>query len=245
MPVDPALFAVDPIAEGDDDLSLAFATDYSSSISDAELGAVTGMYRTILENLNPPNLPPVSEGIVIEFSSNVELRQDWTEDDALLSAALAIDESFTRENTALYDAIGLSLEGDLDSIDDGLIERCRPAHMQVIFTDGFDNASLAYTKDTVLPIIDSSKTVTVMLGSLSADKELLAELAGEQGGFVYAYSLQDIESLVAKWAASLSEMVKLTLDPATGFDGSSITITLGGESVTVERPVDGFCEVQP
>lgn len=117
--------------------------------------------------------------------------------------------------------------------------------MQVFFTDGFDNASFVYTKETVLPIIDSSKTVTIMLGSLSADKDLLAELAGESGGFVYAYSLQDIQSLVAKWAASLSEMVKFTLDPATGFDGGNITITLGSETVAVERPVDGFCEVQP
>jgi hypothetical protein len=245
VPVDPALVSVDPLAAGDDVLSLAFATDYSTSISDAELGVVSSMYANILDSLSPPNLPPVSEGMIINFSTFVEVRQDWTEDTALLKAALAFDDSFARQNTALYDAIGITLERDLDSFEDGLIERCRPAHMQVFFTDGFDNASFFYTKETVLPIIDSSKTVTIMLGSLSADKDLLAELAGETGGFVYAYSLQDIQSLVAKWAASLSEMVKFTLDPAAGFDGGNITITLGSETVAVERPVDGFCESTP
>jgi hypothetical protein len=35
-------------------------------------------------------------------------------------------------------------------------------------------------------------------------------------------------------------MVKFTLD---GFDTGTITITLGEYTVTVERPVDGFCEI--
>jgi len=245
-PVDPDpvlhLVSVDPIAAGDDVLSLGFVTDYSTSISDAELAKVSDIYSIILDSLSPPNLPPVMEGMVIDFSNSVLVKQDWTEDPALLQAAYQLDASFSRQNTALYDALGVALKRDPAVIDDGLVERCRPAHMLITFTDGADNASFTYTKETLLPIIDDSKAVMIMLGSLSADKPTLMDLAGDQGAFVYAYNLSGIESKVQKWADSLSQMVKFTLDPATGFDTGTITITLGDYTVTVERPVDGFCE---
>lgn len=245
IPVVPALVSVADVADGDNILSLGFATDYSSSISDAELNAVSSLYSLVLDSLSPPNLPLILEGMVINFSSNVEVNQDWTEDIASLHAALQLDNNFPRNNTALYDAIGTMLQRDLLQDDDGLVERCRPAHMQLVFTDGLDNSSVTYTEETLLQIIEDSKTVTIMLGSLYADKDLLVRFAGEQGGFVYAYSQQDIQDVVSKWAASLSHMVKFTLDPASGFDAGNITIELGNEVAAVERPVDGFCESTP
>jgi len=243
-PVDPNRVSVDPIAAGDDVLSLGFVTDYSTSISDAELAKVSDIYSIILDSLSPPNLPPVMEGMVIDFSNSVLVKQDWTEDPALLQAAYQLDAGFSRQNTALYDALGVALKRDPAVIDDGLVERCRPAHMLITFTDGADNASFTYTKETLLPIIQDSKAVMIMLGSLSADKTTLMNVAGDQGAFVYAYNLSGIQNTVQKWADSLSQMVKFTLDPATGFDAGTITITLGEETVVVERPIDGFCESQ-
>jgi hypothetical protein len=243
-PVDPGLVSVDPIAAGDDVLSLGFVTDYSTSISDAELAKVADIYSIILDSLSPPNLPPVTEGMVINFSNSVLVKQDWTEDPALLQAAYQLDPSFSRQKTRLYDALGIALKRNPSDLTDGLVERCRPAHMLITFTDGSDNASFTYTKETLLPIIDDSKAVMIMLGSLSADKPTLMDLAGDRGAFVYAYNLAGIESTVLKWADSLSQMVKFTLDPATGFDTGTITITLGEYTVTVERPIDGFCEIQ-
>ena len=243
-PVDPNLVSVDPIAAGDDVLSLGFVTDYSTSISDAELAKVSDIYSIILDSLSPPNLPQVLEGMVINFSNSILVKQDWTEDPALLQTAYQLDASFSRQNTALYDALGVALKRDPAVIDDGLVERCRPAHMLITFTDGADNASFTYTKETLLPIIQDSKAVMIMLGSLSADKTTLMDLAGDQGAFVYAYNLSGIQSTVEKWADSLSQMVKFTLDPATGFNAGTITIKLGTETVAVERPVDGFCESQ-
>jgi len=238
------LVSVDPIAAGDDVLSLGFVTDYSTSISDAELAKVSDIYSIILNSLSPPSLPQVLEGMVINFSNSILVKQDWTEDPDLLKTAYQLDASFSRQNTALYDALGVALKRDPAVIDDGLVERCRPAHMLITFTDGADNASFIYTRETLLPIIDDSKAVIIMLGSLSADKTTLMDLAGDQGAFVYAYNLSGIESTVQKWASSLNEMVKFTLDPATGFDAGTITIKLGDETVVVERPVDGFCESQ-
>jgi hypothetical protein len=115
--------------------------------------------------------------------------------------------------------------------------------MLVVFTDGAENASIQYTKDTLLPIIDNSNTVMIMLGGLNADKDALVEMAGDRGAFIYAYNLATIRSEVQKWASSLSNMVKFTLDPATGFNAGNITIALGSQAVAVERPTDGYCEV--
>ena len=154
-----------------------------------------------------------------------------------------LNDANFRNGTAFYDALGVSLQRDLGLLDDGLIERCRPAHLQIAFTDGTDNASTSYTKDTLLPIIEDSSAVMIMLGSLNAEKPVLVELAGDQGAFAYAYNLAAIESVVEAWADSLSEMVKFTLDPATLFANATITIELGSETVVVERPVDGFCQI--
>jgi hypothetical protein len=244
-PVDPGLVSVEPVADGDDVLSLGFSTDYSTSISDAELNAITSVYSLILDKLSPPSLPLVMEGEVINFSNSVVVQQDWTEDAALLQAALQRDDSFIQENTALYDALGVSLQRDLALDYDGLVERCRPAHMLIVFTDGVENASVTYTKDTLLPIIDDSRVVMIMLGNLYADKNELIELAGDRGAFAYSYNLAYIQNVVQDWAGSLSHMVKFILDPATGFDTGAITIELGSETVVVERPVDGFCETPP
>lgn len=244
-PTDPGLVSVDPVAAGDDVLSLGFVTDYSTSIADAELNAISVVHSLVLDSLSPPSLPQILEGEVINFSDSVVVQQDWTEDTALLRAALQLDDSFVRGNTAFYDALGISLQRDLVADNDGLVERCRPAHLLIAFTDGSENASVTYAKDTLLPIIDDSRVVMIMLGSLNADKDALVDLAGDRGAFAYAYNLAGIQNVVQDWAASLSHMVKFTLDPATGFDAGTITIELGSEAVVVERPVDGFCESTP
>jgi hypothetical protein len=241
-PADPALVSVEPVVAGDDVLSLGFVTDYSTSIVDAELNAISAVYALVLDGLSPPNLPLILEGEVINFSDSVVVQQDWSEDVALLQAALQRDDGFVRGNTAFYDALGVALQRELVLDNDGLVERCRPAHLLISFTDGSENASVTYTKDTLLPIIDDSRAVLIMLGSLNADKDALIELAGDRGAFAYAYNLAGIQNVVQDWAASLSHMVKFTLDPATGFDTGGITIELGAEAVVVERPVDGFCE---
>jgi len=197
-----------------------------------------------VNNLPLPDQTPVMEGMSIIFSSSVVVKQDWTEDPALLNASFQLDAGFPRENTAFYDALGVSLLRDPGVDSDGLVERCRPAHMLITFTDGKDTASFRYTKDTLLPIIDDSKAVLIMLGTLTADKDTLMTLAGDQGAFVYNYSLSNIQDVVEKWAISLRHMVKFTLDSDTGFNTGTIRIELGGETVVVERPVDGRCESQ-
>ena len=258
-----SLVTVEPVADGDDVLSLGFATDYSLSISDSELTAISGVFSLILDGLSPPNLPQTYEGIAINFAVSVVLQQEWTEDHAALDAAFELDpalldDAIFRNGTAFYDALSFALRRDLLLEDElmgpglGLVERCRPGHLMVAFTDGTDNASLETTKADLLPIIDESSAVMIMLGSLNADKDELIELTGDRGGFAFAHDLEGIGDVVSDWASSLSDMVKFTLDSDTDFNavGTTITITIklaGGETLSVEvvRPVDGFCEIAP
>jgi len=259
-----SLVTVESVAAGgsEDILSLGFATDYSFSIPDSELQAVSELFSLIEENLSPPILPLIYEGIAINFASSVVLQQDWTEDSAELNAAFGLDDTLLndtrfRNGTALYDAIGVALRRDLVLEDElmgpglGLVERCRPAHLLITFTDGTDNASVETAEADLLPIIDESSAVLIMLGSLTADTESLVALAGDRGGFAYARNIAGIEDDVLDWAASLGHMVKFTLDSDTDFNAvgtTIITIKLaGGETISVEvvRPVDGFCEMAP
>jgi hypothetical protein len=190
-------------------------------------------------------LPQVFEGEVLNFSNNVVLRQDWTDNASDLVAAIQLDSTMVRSNTAFYDALGTALQRDLALDTDGLVERCRPAHMLIAFTDGQDNASSTYTKAVLRPIIDDSNTVMIMLGTLAANSNELSDLAGDNGAFAYAYDVSSIQAVVQNWSESLSHMVMFTLSPATGFDSGVIKISIPGQTATVSRPVDGFCEVAP
>jgi hypothetical protein len=236
----PVAATVQAVSPGDNILSLGLITDYSTSIDDAELGAIASVYQNILGLL-----PSVFEGEVLNFSDNVVVRQDWTENLNDLLAAVQLDGSMVRSNTAFYDAVGTALQRDLAVFDDGLVERCRPAHMLIAFTDGQDNASSAYTAQTLRPIIDDSNAVMIMLGTLAANSDALRDLAGSNGAFAYAYDVSSIQTVIQNWSRSLSHMVKFTLNPATGFDSGVVSISVPGQTVTVNRPVDGFCEVGP
>ena len=236
----PVAAAVEPVNPGDDILSLGLVTDYSTSINNAELVAISDVYEEILTWL-----PQVFEGQAINFSNNVVVRQDWTESFADLVAGIQLDNAIVRGNTAFYDALGTALQRDLALDTDGLVERCRPAHMLIAFTDGQDNASSTYTTASLRPVIDDSNTVMIMLGTLTADSNELTALAGSNGAFAYAYDVSSIQAVVRNWSESLSHMVKFTLSPATGFDAGVIEISIPGQTVTVRRPVDSFCEVAP
>lgn len=233
------------VLPGEKLMSLAFVTDYSDSMSDADLDKIGEVYASILNDL-----PKVYEAEVINFSNDVKIHQDWTEaftDLAALLAAVQRDNTINRRSTAFYDGIGTALERDLSVLGgpftegDGLIERCRAMHLLVVHTDGRENASVTYGKAQLLALIDSSKTVPIMLGSLLADTQELKDFAGQRGAFVYAYNAGGINQVIKDWSDSLQNLAKFTLTPSTLFN-NGVVITLGTQTVPVDRATDGLCE---
>ena len=164
--------------------------------------------------------------------------------------ALTRDDSFHRNGTALYDAIGFALEGDLELVGspttagDGLIERCRPAHMMVVFSDGLENWSTTYTdRNVLLSMMNDSETVAIMLGTESAHQTELEVFAGDRGAVVSMSNTGRIASEIANWAISLQHIIKFRLKASTAYTNKIVTITLGDQSITIDRPKDALCEI--
>jgi len=229
------------VNDGDNFLSLSLLTDYSNSTDD-ELDDIATLYEQLLDNL-----PLVYEAQVITFSSNYDLKLDWTDaftDLSAIEAAVALTHE-PRDRTALFDSMGFALEGDLIVDGDGLIERCRPAHMLVVFTDGEENESSIYTDKNILTsLINDDAATVIMLGTSTADSAELLSLAGDHGAVVQVNNAASLVAEVANWSLSLQNMVKLTLKASTGFAGETVSITIGTQTTAVVDPSQLLCTPQ-
>ena len=238
---------IEPVAAGDKILSLSFITDYSGSMEDWELTNIANVYKLILSDL-----PQVYELQIINFSDDPHLRLDWTDsaNSAAILAALELDNSFWRNGTALYDTVGFALERDLSVIGtpttqgDGLIERCRPGRMMVVFSDGKENWSTTYTdRNTLIAMMNESNTVAIMLGTSDADQATLEAFAGESGAIVYVFDTNGIVPEIANWAESLQHMAKFRLAADTLFQGKTVTVALGNQVATAVLPTAALCQI--
>jgi len=218
------------VAGTEDILSLSLVTDWSNS-TNGELQFVSGIYTDLLDNM-----PTVFEAQVITFSDAAEIQQDWTTDLALLKAGVLKAHS-VRNKTALYDSMGAALEADpadLTEADGGLIDRCRPAHMMVVFTDGDDNMSSVYTDTGLASIANLDKAVVIMLGTSDALPAVLTTLAGDYGAVVQVNDPAGLPVEIANFSAALTNMVTFTLDSSVNIAGKTLSVTLGSQTAEVD-----------
>jgi len=229
---------IEAVSDSDNFLSLSLVTDYSNS-TNGELEFVDGIYTELLNNL-----PEVFEAQIITFSDEHELQQDWTSSlsDLLLvvDPATEVGAHSVRNKTALYDSMHYALEADAGDLTDGLIDRCRPAHIMVVFTDGDDNESSLITSPVDLQtIVNADKTVSIMLGTSDAKLDVLQTLAGDHGAVVQVVDPTTLENEVDKWVSSLQNIVKMTL--AVDVSGESVSITIGSQTEIVVSPLELLC----
>lgn len=222
------------VSGGDKILSLGLLTDYSKSTK-VEQPLVADILTQMLGSM-----PFVYEVQVMTFSDELETQQAWTDDLTAIKAAVAADHSF-RNKTALYDSMGVALEGDVDT--DGLIERCRPAHMLVMFTDGNDNFSSVYTDAGLGTIVNNDRAIVIIVGTSDAKIDVLTTLAGDFGAIVHVTDPASLAVEVDKWASSLNNMVKFTLDSSLNITGKTVSITIGSQVVEVNP--NSHCTLQP
>lgn len=179
-------------------LSIAFVNDYSGSMSEADL-SVTAEIESDLIGV----LPDIFEGEVTLFSTEVETRLTFTEERDDLLDAVSVDETFTRDLTALYDGMGVGL--------DSLIERKRPIRLLVVATDGQENESKTYVKSQLLQTIGEHEVCVLMLGSLFSDPDELRGFTGSCGAYFYTPSYGDLKSAVMAYVDSLRGLTQLTI----------------------------------
>ncbi len=231
---DPEL-TITAVDSGDKVLSLGLLTDYSESTkTDVQLAA--DLLEQILDSM-----PLVYEAQVMTFSNELETQLPWTEDSTAIKDAVLLQHSL-RDQTALYDSMGVALEGDMVTTV-GLIERCRPAHMLVMFTDGNDNMSSAYSDTGLATIVNNDRTVVIVLSTSGANRDVLTTLAGDFGVVVQVTDPDSLEAEVKKWAKSLKNMVKITLDSSINVTGKTVGIAIGSKTVKVN--LNTHCTIPP
>jgi hypothetical protein len=212
---------VTPFADlSTDVLSLEMVNDYSASMSIPDLQVVQHI-ETDLVNA----LPPIYEGELTLFSSEVLVKQAFTTDHAELAQAVVCDIAFDRELTALYDGMGNGL--------DSLTGRSRPARVLMVSTDGLENASVAYKKSEIVQSISDDRVFVVMLGALFADVGELKSLAGPRGVYFYTPLYADLHAQVANLVSALSHGAAIEIPPAVAAQ-RPLRLDIGGQSVVVE-----------
>jgi len=230
---DPEL-TITAVGDGDKILSLGLLTDYSNSTK-GKVDLVAGVITQMLDSM-----PLVYEAQVMTFSDELETQLAWTEDSTAIKAAALVEHSVSHE-TALFDSMGVALEGDVGT--DGLIERCRPAHMLVMFTDGKDNLSSVYSDTGLGTIVNNDRAVVIILSTINAETDVLTTLAGDLGAVVQVADPASLITEVDKWASSLNNMVKITLDSSINTTGKTVGIAIGSQIVEVNP--NTHCTLQP
>ncbi len=211
-------FTVTAIADLPGDwISLGIVNDYSASMSTADLGTVAQIERDLFSYV-----PKVYESEVTLFSTEVTLKQAFTQDQALLLAATQYDPTFTRDLTALYDGMGTGL--------DSLAQRSRPIRILLVSTDGLENSSTQYTKPPIVQKISDQRIAVVMLGALFADVAEMKSLMGPRGVFFYTPLYKDLRASVDQFLRSAAEMVEIRIPPEQA-QARPIHIEAGGVSV--------------
>jgi hypothetical protein len=232
-------------------LSVSLLSDYSISISEPELTALSALYNEILNEA-----PAAFEAEIINFSSAgnipaITVKPDpypyWTESLPALTAATKFDVDQARENTALFDAMGTAMLGDLVLNDNlGLVERGRPARLLITQTDGLDNVSATFKQPEIESLIERCKVPSVMLGTSRSvlDTDVLEQLAGSRGAFIATVNSNFLAEAIGPYAESLGNLVVFTVFPVDDVS-ETVEITVNRVAASESAPfgVDASCQV--
>ena len=203
----------------EDALSLELVNDYSASMSIPDLKVVQHIEDDLLGAL-----PPIVEGEVTLFSTDVRVKQPFTTDHDALVAGVECDESFDRELTALYDGVGNGLQS--------LTSRSRPARVLLVSTDGLENASVAYKKSDIVKGVAQDHVFVVVLGALFANLDELETLAGPNGVYFYTPLYADMRAQVSNLVTALAHGAAVDIPPAVAAE--PLVLRIGDASVALD-----------
>ncbi|MGE0174758.1 MAG: hypothetical protein AB7T49_18340 [Oligoflexales bacterium] len=199
-----------------DFLSLSFVSDYSGSMRDEDIRLGNELFGDLATLLSG-----IYESEVSIFSTTPKIQQDYTSDLANVLAGLELDSSFSRESTALYDAVGQATTR--------IIQRDTAARILVTSTDGAENASTEWTKSELLKQQGDYPVFKIMLGSLFSDVDELKALAGDNGVYIYAREMKYFKDNVLEVNKALSRAVTIKFPSAAG----TVHISIGNQTYSI------------
>ncbi len=204
-------------------ISLSSIIDYSASMSDQDIADAAEIYSDFYGVLKATPVP--FESNVFFFSDSVKKIGDFSSLADTLQKRVQPSASFTRQSTALYDAIGKGLES--------LAARNSPIKLLIVATDGLENSSQKYlTRDTLYSLAKARHVRVVVLGSLFSDLSFLKGMASQTGGlYVYSKTVLRLKAEFLKTADALANATAIQLN---GFPAgtTSIKVEYGGKSAS-------------
>ncbi len=158
---------VAPILNEDQPLAIVIALDVSGSVEGKPLKNSIEAAKNFIQTLQPED----KLGL-ITFSEEVNTYQGLTLDHGSISSILDTVEA--KGNTALYDAIGESID---------LLKNQPERKVIVLLTDGYDSGIGSLTLDDCVNAANTWSTPIYSIGYGSVDSRMLDRLASLTGGF--------------------------------------------------------------
>jgi hypothetical protein len=210
---------------GSSRLAITVSTDYSASMSEADIGAASGIYQDLFAVLDTTGAR--FDGSIQRFSTQVTVVSGFSQRADSLRLRAAKDNAYPRESTALYDAIGSGILA--------LSTRSAEVKALIVTTDGFENSSVTYKKASALYALARQHKVRVfMLGTLVADLNFLRDMSKESGGlFVYNSDIADIKPHALKIHRLLAGALAVELK-ALPANTDSVRVRFGGQTVAFD-----------
>lgn len=176
LPTDPR-FA----EEVNEPMSVAFALDYSGSITDVPEN-VNDMQDAVADFIR--QLGDDDEAEIIKFDSKFEVVQGFTSDKTLLLNAIYADWDNGRQTT-LYDAVSLAAEDTAG--------RSNPRKAVIVVTDGVDKpeGDPVTTLDDVITTANTGGIPVFTIGLGNIQDVVLEQMAADTGGQFYEAATSD------------------------------------------------------
>lgn len=184
--------------------SLLMTLDYSRSILDSDLDDINTGLGVFFDVLTVGY-----QAGVIKFSTDVDLVQDFTEDEEGLLSTIN-DTSYTREYTSLNDAIYTAV--------DDIKDETTPLKLVILFTDGVDNDS-EHSQDEAIAYAQENKIPVCVVGVGFANVSTLETIAEETGCFfIYKTVFTSLDDAFDSFADQINNLS--VLDLPDDFDAS-------------------------
>jgi len=175
----------------DKKIGISIVQDYSGSMRDEDLAVTIDIFEKVFGVFDD-----FVNAEVIAFSDSVVVQQEFTTEKGLVVSSLALDTIIDRNSTALYDAIGMGAQN--------LAEQDNLMRVMFLSTDGAENASQFFSRDSAIQTARSNGIPIIIFGSLFANLNFMKEVSRETYGYyIYAQTLSEMMTEADKAFAHL------------------------------------------
>lgn len=202
-------------------ISLSSIIDYSGSMRDQDIDDAVKIYKDIFFALNP-----YFESEIRIFSQSVLKKSGFISDINTLQNRIARDRDFPRGSTALLDAIGAGLTAL--SLRDNLVR------LLIVSTDGLENSSVVYTKESQIYNLAKQHNIPVIIfGSMFADIKFMQKMAQETNGiFIYNRTFFKLKEDASLLVQMFSEIWVVKITGASWLEATSFRVTVNNKTIT-------------